>query len=61
MRVGAPILVADQVMSELAFATDETPARLRHYQRQGVEPLQSGPWRPLSATVVDELRDTAAA
>ena len=59
VRVGAPIFVAEQVMSELAFPVAEVPARLGQCQHQGVDVLQPGRWRPLSPNLVRELRDAA--
>lgn len=61
LRVGAPILVAEEVMSDLAFPIDQLSERLERWQHQDIDALECGQWRDLSSELISELRDVAAA
>ena len=62
VRVGAPILVAEEVMSELAFPIDQVSERLEQWQRStGRDVPEPGHWRPLSPSLISKLRDAAVA
>ena len=61
VRVGAPMLVAEEVMNEMAFPRDELPERLEALQGAGLDtPLPPGDWRPLSTELISELRKATA-
>ena len=61
VRVDAPMLVAGDVMREVAFAASELPTRLDALQRARVDtPLGPGAWRPLSPQLVNELKNPVA-
>lgn len=59
VRVGAPILVAEAVMTELAFPIDHVGERLEHWQQGG--DAGHAHWQPLSATLTSQLREANAA
>ena len=61
VRVDAPILVAEKVMSDLAFPIDKVSERLEQWQHQDIDALERGQWRDLSPNLISELRDVAAA
>lgn len=61
VRVGAPILVADDVMSELACPIAEVSQHLEQCQQRSNHSLERGGWRPLSPELINDLRTSTAA
>lgn len=62
VRSEAPVLVAEEVMREVAFPVDQLPERLEELLQTGLDTsLDRGHWQPLLPGLIEELRDSAAA
>ena len=61
VRVRAPILVAEEVMSELACPITDVSQHLERCQQRANAALERGRWRPLSPELIDDLRTATAA
>ncbi len=61
VRVAAPILVAEEVIRELACPITEVSQHLEQCEQRGTHVLERGRWRPLSPDLIGELRTATAA
>ncbi len=62
VRAGAPMLVAEEVLGEVAFPGSQLPERLEELLRAGLDArLEPGDWQPLVPDLIKELKDSAAA
>lgn len=59
VRVGAPILVAEPVMTALAFRMEHVAERLEHWHQGGE--AGRAQWQPLSPSLISQLREAQAA